>query len=639
MDRDSPPQAVLAIPIGRLRKQQVEVRAKEPSTATPLRPIISDEARARAETNRLAALARRKTAMPYTAGSVVPAPPAHGLQYKMAIVISPLSSLMVDQTTHINSTVRDLMGDDISMLGLGERGDVAQHLGEAQSDPASVEPCAMRGEYRLLYISERVVFSRVKGGPCWLEVFGQLHREGKLAYIAIDECHCTLEWGSGFRPDYARLGELRGYVPGLPMIALSASPTPANWTEIKRILRIAQDVHESSGSIFRPNLKLEVKVKGEEKKEKDFHGTGKQLAAELRPLVDAMLFEAKTEGVVGATLFYCHRKTAGASSVKAVSEVLKKLMHSKRLWGSIAHLLYYSSCTCSDTLSCSLRLLTGEIEDGLLRLGVYTGFTQPHWEHGETKVAYDKRYKNEKERDQSERRDTQLDFKAGNINVVVASDAFGMGIDHANIRRVIQVGPPKSIQILFQHFGRAGRDGKEALCQLICSPEGFNQLEARIDDDARKLTSQGQPRISEATKRRQVQDLNCLREFAATVTHCLWAHARSHWGELESTTHEGHEQVSMSNFRCGICGNCRRLFHGDHPQKDFADVIILVLMMVEAGCEYGPTPNQSKKEGREAKWNDMTPALGSSGEEWPMLKHSQPPAFIVLHTLLDVLCL
>ena len=51
-----------------------------------------------------------------------------------------------------------------------------------------------------------------------------------------------------------------------------------------------------------------------------------------------------------------------------------------------------------------------------------------------------------------------LDFKARKIDVVVASDAFGMGIDHHGIRRVLEYGSPKSIESLLNHFGRAGRD-------------------------------------------------------------------------------------------------------------------------------------------------------------------------------------
>src|SRR6266851_230912 len=68
------------------------------------------------------------------------------------------------------------------------------------------------------------------------------------------------------------------------------------------------------------------------------------------------------------------------------------------------------------------------------------------------------------------RRRIQDDFTAGRIQVVVATSAFGMGVDIAGVRRVIQYHLPGSLEAYYQEAGRAGRDGRPAECTLLYSP-------------------------------------------------------------------------------------------------------------------------------------------------------------------------
>ena len=121
------------------------------------------------------------------------------------------------------------------------------------------------------------------------------------------------------------------------------------------------------------------------------------------------------------------------------------------------------------------------------------------------------------------REDAHVAFLNGQVQVVVATVAFGMGIDKPDVRRIIHYGPPKTVEEYFQQIGRAGRDGLDSVCELISSDSDFRQYSS--DFYTKNLSEENIKHVTASTE--------ALRNFAS-CSSCRWRWLLEYFGETPS---------------------------------------------------------------------------------------------------------
>lgn len=338
----------------------------------------------------------------------------------LSVVVSPLIALMRDQVAQLTD------------LGI-EAGALVSTADQAET--ARVWTAAREGRLKLLYVSpERLMMEAT---------LDRLARLG-VSLLAVDEAHCVSQWGHDFRPEYARLGEVRARLGEPQVVALTATADVATRADIvERLFAAAPRVFVAG--FDRPNLFLAMRPKATPKKQ----------------ILDFLDRHGGESGVV-----YCSTR----KEVESLAEALAGSGHRA--------LPYHAG------LEAEMRARHQDTflqEDGV---------------------------------------------------VMVATVAFGMGIDKPDVRFVVHAGLPKSIEAYYQEIGRAGRDGLPAETLTLYGLDDMRLRRLQIEDST---AADEQKRV----ERRRLDALIALAEAPRCRRQTLLAY----FGEASEP--------------CGNCDLCR----------------------------------------------------------------------------------
>lgn len=369
------------------------------------------------------------------------------LQPGIALVVDPIKSLMKDQFEGLQRNSIDAAVFINSSLKTAKERELATNK-------------MVNAEVLFTFISpERLQIKSFRDKIT--EMSDRLHNY--FSYCVVDEAHCVSEWGHDFRTSYLRLGrnarvhcKRKGatkssknseFAPSIPIVGLTATASFDVLSDVQRELDIGDEGVLRSQGMERPELHYKV------------ISTPVDLESVENPNNAFMVKQAVGEAKQFHLLELIRNMPSELESVNTNFHAISNYKAENFFTGN-GEYLNAGLVFCphkSEKINSGVKSVSAKIsrELSVAKVGTYMGSSGEN----EAEIA--------KEEQMSEI--SQEKFLSNELNLLVATKAFGMGIDKPNVRFTVHFNYPSSIEGFYQEAGRAGRDRKNALCYILYS--------------------------------------------------------------------------------------------------------------------------------------------------------------------------
>ncbi|KAM9644870.1 ATP-dependent DNA helicase Q4 isoform 2-T2 [Morphnus guianensis] len=322
--------------------------------------------------------------------------------------------------TLVISPLVSLMDDQVSGLPPCLKA-VCIHSNMTKAQREAVMEKVRQGEVQVLLLSPEALVGGSGSGSSCLPSADQLPA---VAFACIDEAHCVSEWSHNFRPCYLQLCKvLRDRLGVRCFLGLTATATLATARDVAQHLGIpAEEGIAVRSAAVPPNLHLSVSM------DRD------------RDQALIALLQGERFGCLDSIIVYCTRREETARIAALIRTCLQGMLLKEPAGAQEPgrDAAERKKAKAKKSVRRPLKWIADAYHAGLSA---------------------------------AERRRVQKSFMSGQLRVVVATVAFGMGLDKSDVRGVVHYNMPKNFESYVQEIGRAGRDGEPAHCHLFLEPE------------------------------------------------------------------------------------------------------------------------------------------------------------------------